>query len=84
MSDMLTDALRELVRAEVRAELAAQRANPSPPRLLSVAEAADALGLSRALLYRELSAGRLRTVHIGRRRLVPEAAIADYIAERTP
>jgi excisionase family DNA binding protein len=83
MSDALGDALRELVRAEVRAELAAQRATQVPPRLLSVSQAAAALSLSRASLYKELSTGRLRTVHVGRRRLVPESALADYIAERS-
>jgi excisionase family DNA binding protein len=75
----LGDTLRDLVRAEVRAELAAQRATPVAPRLLSVADAAAALGLSRASLYKELSAGRLRSVHISRRRLVPESALAEYI-----
>ena len=75
----LGDALRELVRAEVRAELAAQRATATPPRLLSVSDAAAALGLSRASLYKELSAGRLRSVHVNRRRLVPASALAEYI-----
>jgi len=84
VNDPLADAIRELVRAEVRAEVAAQRARPTPPRLLSVNDAAAALSLSRASLYKELSAGRLRTVHVGRRRLVPESALSDYIAEREP
>jgi excisionase family DNA binding protein len=78
----LGDALREVIRAEVRAELAAAR--PAPPRLLSVSDAAAALSLSRASLYKELTAGRLRTVHVGRRRLVPESALAAYIADRQP
>ena len=61
MTDRLGDALRELVRAEVHAELAAQRARPMPPRLLSITDAAAALSLSRASIYKELAAGRLRS-----------------------
>jgi excisionase family DNA binding protein len=49
-------------------------------RLLSVDEAAEALGLARSTLYRELGAGRLPSVKIGRRRLVPASAIARRIA----
>ena len=49
-------------------------------RLMSVAEAAEALGMARSTLYRELGAGRLPSVKIGRRRLVPSSAIAERIA----
>jgi excisionase family DNA binding protein len=37
------------------------------------------LSLGRSLLYAEIQAGRIRTVKIGRRRLVPAAAIREYI-----
>lgn len=79
MTDRLADVLRELVRTEVRAEVAAQHAAPVPPRLLSVAETAAALGLSRAMLYRLLSDGAIRSLHVGRRRLIPASEIAAYI-----
>jgi excisionase family DNA binding protein len=83
MSGRLEIALAELaeaIRAEVRAEAAA---TPSAPdRLLSVAEAAAALGLGRSLLYTEIASGRLRSLRVGRRRLVSAGAIREYIAER--
>ena len=47
---------------------------------MSVDEAAEALGISRSTVYRELNAGRLPSVKIGRRRLVPASAIAQRIA----
>ena len=50
---------------------------------MSVDEAADALGIGRSTLYRELSAGRLPSVKIGRRRLIPASAIAQRIASPT-
>lgn len=83
MSDRLELALAELaaaIRAEVLAELEAERS--APDRLLDVDEARSLLGLGRSTFYSEVLAGRLRTVKVGRRRLVPAAAIAEYIAAR--
>lgn len=78
MTDLI-DSLRELVRTEVREELG-KRPDPAVPRLLSVEDAAEALGLSRATAYKELAAGRLRSVRVSRRRLVSTAALNDYIS----
>lgn len=50
-----------------------------PPVLYRVDEAADALRLSRSLIYELIRSGRLRTVKAGRRRLVPVAALAEYV-----
>ena len=50
-----------------------------PPRLNTIAQTTDRLGICRANLYNLLSSGQLRSVKIGRRRLVPEQAIADFI-----
>ena len=50
-----------------------------PPVLYRVDEAADALRLSRSLLYELIRSGRLRTVKQGRRRLVPVSALAEYV-----
>jgi excisionase family DNA binding protein len=72
----LIEALAEAVREEAATVPAA------PDRLLSVDEAAAMLSLGRSLVYGELQAGRLRSVKIGRRRLVPAAGIAEYIAGR--
>jgi excisionase family DNA binding protein len=76
-----SEAIRAAVDALVAALLAAvapERAD-APERLLSVPEAADALGIGRSRLYAELDSGRLRSLHVGRRRLVPSGAIGDYI-----
>jgi excisionase family DNA binding protein len=85
MSDRLSAAVAELIEAlreEARADAVG---HPSAPdRLLSVDEAAAMLGLGRSSLYGEIQSGRLRSLRVGRRRLVAAAAIADYIAGRTP
>jgi excisionase family DNA binding protein len=51
-----------------------------PAVLYGVEEAAVALRLSRSVLYELIRSGRLRTVKQGRRRLVPVAALAEYVA----
>ncbi len=50
------------------------------PVLYDVDEAAEALRLSRSLLYELIRSGQLRTVKAGRRRLVPVSALAEYVA----
>ena len=50
------------------------------PVLYEVDEAAEALRLSRSLLYELIRSGRLRTVKAGRRRLVPVSALDEYVA----
>lgn len=52
---------------------------PAITRLLTVDTAFERLCVSRAKGYELLSSGALRSVKIGRRRLVPESAIADFI-----
>ncbi|KPM52729.1 hypothetical protein ACG83_24960 [Frankia sp. R43] len=47
--------------------------------LLTTDEAAETLGIGRSTLYDLIRSGKLRTVKIGRRRLVPAAALADAI-----
>ena len=82
MSDRLTTAVIELV-AALRTELAPER-RPSqrePDYLLSVEQAARALGIGRTALYSEIGAGRVRSVKVGRRRLIPSSAISE-IASR--
>lgn len=56
-------------------------ANMDVRELYSVEEARFLLGgISRATLYELLNAGELETVTIGRRRLIPAAAINAFIA----
>jgi excisionase family DNA binding protein len=50
------------------------------PRLLSISLACQILGLSRTSLYELISSGRVRSVTVGRRRLVPCEAIDEFIA----
>lgn len=80
MSARVTAALRELADAFEELEQL-QAAPPAPDRLLSIDEAAAMLGLGRSRVYLEIAAGRLSSLKVGRRRLVPAAAIARYIAE---
>jgi len=69
-------ALAEALLAALRAEAAEAQAGPD--RLLSIDEAAQALGVGRSRLYDEIATGRLRSVKVGRRRLVPSGAIRAY------
>lgn len=48
--------------------------------LYPVVEAMVLLSLSRTVIYEEFRSGRLESVHRGRSRLVPAAAIAEYVA----
>jgi excisionase family DNA binding protein len=47
--------------------------------LLTTEEAAERLGVGRSTLYALIRSGKLRTVKIGRRRLVPVTAIPQLI-----
>ena len=51
-----------------------------PAVLYRVEEAAEALRLSRTVIYELIRSGRLRAVKAGSRRLVPVAALAEYVA----
>lgn len=55
------------------------------PRLAySLAELEVLTGLSRSTLYRRCRAGKLRTVHLGRRRLVPASVIDSLLTTGSP
>lgn len=51
----------------------------SEPILLSVDDAARLAGVGRSILYERLLAGDISSVKIGRRRLVPRAALVAYV-----
>lgn len=83
MTDRLALAVAELA-AAIRADVQVAAAGPVPPeRLLSIPEAAASLGLSRTATYGELQAGRLRSLKVGRRRLIPAHAIGEFIAAKS-
>ena len=70
----LTDeigALREQLSQVRRQQLAAQAGN----RLLSVPEAVDLLGVSERTVKAMVADGRLESVKLGSRRLIPEQAV---------
>jgi excisionase family DNA binding protein len=50
------------------------------PLLLSVGSACRILGLGRSCLYALMASGRIRSVSVGRRRLIPREAINEFIA----
>ena len=50
-----------------------------PVRLYRIPEAMRQLSLSRSVVYEQIRAGRLRSVTQGRTRLIPAAAIAEYV-----
>ncbi len=52
----------------------------SDRQLYRVPDAMALLSLSRSVLYEELRSGRLRSVHVGRTRLIPATAITEYVA----
>ena len=80
--DAIETATRALVDA-LRAEaLSARTTEPGPSRLLSIPDAAEALGIGRSRVYTEIANGHLQTVKVGRRRLVPSTAVEDYIDAR--
>lgn len=58
--------------------------NAVPPVLYRVDEAAESLRLSRSVVYELIRSGQLRTVKVGRRRLVPVAALAEYVDSLGP
>jgi excisionase family DNA binding protein len=47
---------------------------------VSLAEACQLVGIGRTRLYEYINDGELRTVRIGKRRLVPMDAIHDFVA----
>jgi excisionase family DNA binding protein len=73
----------ELVGA-LRHEIATERrpTEREPDRLLSIEQAARALGIGRTALYSEIGAGRIRSIKVGRRRLVPSSSITEVASER--
>ncbi len=54
--------------------------SPHPtPLLLTVVEAARLLGVGRSTAYELLASGELESVHIGRSRRVPLAAVEEFV-----
>jgi excisionase family DNA binding protein len=58
--------------------------NQTAPLARSLDEAARLLGVSRRHLERLIGDGRLRSVRLGRRRVIPHDALEDLLADRHP
>jgi excisionase family DNA binding protein len=52
------------------------------PMLLSILEAAQKLGIGRTTFYAEVMSGRIRSLKVGSRRLVPASALQEWIDDR--
>lgn len=66
------------MRTIVREELAD---HSTQPRLLPVKAAARALGIPERACWRLISEGQLRSLKVGKRRLVPVAALDEFVAQ---
>ena len=84
MSDRLDAALAELA-AALREEiaLASSPVPNAPERLHDIRSASALLGVGRSLLYSEIGAGRLSSLKCGRRRLVSDSALREFVASRS-
>ncbi len=78
--EALAAALAEVVRDAVADAIAtmADQPNTQETAFVGVSEAARRLNLGETTTKREIAAGRLRSVLLGRRRLVPVNAIAEF------
>jgi excisionase family DNA binding protein len=57
-------------------------AKPEPPLLLTAAQAAALLSISRTTLYELLASGAVESIHIGRSRRVPVSALHTFVESR--
>ena len=60
----------------------ARREPEAPERLHDLRSAAARLSVGRSFIYGEIAAGRLRSLKCGRRRLIADSALREYIARQ--
>ncbi|WUO44137.1 helix-turn-helix domain-containing protein [Streptomyces sp. NBC_00285] len=58
-----------------------QNHHPDEPELLTVKEASEKLRISKWTLYQLIRSRRLATIQIGRRRLIPAAAVQALVQQ---
>lgn len=73
--ERLSFQIAEAVAEALDALHAPELSRPSPERLVSVAEAAERLGVARSTAYLLISGGQLKSVKLRKRRMVPEGEI---------
>jgi excisionase family DNA binding protein len=56
------------------------RLHPAPALALSFDEAREAMSIGATMLRRLIASGELRTIKLGRRRLIPTSAIEELLA----
>jgi len=71
--------LAEAIAALLAATSAAVVTPPPPETVLTVEEAAERLKVSKTLLYRAIGDGEIRSIRIGKRRLIPSSEITRLI-----
>lgn len=76
-TDTLAVALAQLLRAT---QTPAPSANVDLPVMLTVDEAAEAMRVSRSLVYGLLRDGKLAGVKVGRRRLIDRDEVKNFLA----
>lgn len=57
----------------------AQEASERVARLHNIESVMDRLGVGRSTVFALMASGQLRSCKVGRRRLIPESAISDFI-----
>ena len=60
-------------------DLAGARPIPPPRVVLTVEQAAEALGIGRTLMYELVGTGAVESVRIGRLRRIPAEALWDFV-----
>jgi predicted site-specific integrase-resolvase len=68
---------------QIQANVTGRKIGHGPPKARRVLDACQALGISRASLYRLHAAGKVKFVHIAGRTVIPETEIDRLASEGT-
>ncbi|MDQ1247501.1 MAG: hypothetical protein QG597_1871 [Actinomycetota bacterium] len=71
--------LAEAIAALVSAAAATATSPAVPETVLTVDEVADRLKISKSLVYKSISDGQMRSIKIGKRRLIPASEVQRLI-----